>query len=427
MIPFNRRQFFSGASGLAVTGASLALGASVSHAATPDIDKAMPTEFWDHISAGYDRNDSIVNLEHGYWTEMPISVRKAFEAHTMRINRDGSYYARRQWHDDKAGVEARLAGYLGCKPSEVALTRNASEALQALIGGYLPLGSGDAVLYADLDYGSVKQNFETLAQKRGARVIKIDLPEPATHDNVVAAYVQAMNDHPNIKYMVLTHVSNQTGLVVPVKEIIKVAKSRGVDVVVDAAHSWGQIDFDLKDLGADFVAFNLHKWIEAPLGVGFLYINEDRLTDIARNMSQGPSKTPKTSDRIYYGTMNFATVLTVHDALDYNDRVGWGRKAKRLKTMRDIWAEPARAIQGIEVLTPSDPRMSAGITSFRLTGQKTFEENEATVERLLSEFGIFTVARKAPAKGACIRVTPSLSNSPEDCDRLYNALRNILS
>ena len=133
----------------------------------------------------------------------------------------------------------------------------------------------------------------------------------------------------------------------------------------------------------------------------------------------------KTAGRIYSGTMNFAGVLTVHNALDYCDQIGWQRKADRLKSLRDIWAVPAHNLPGVHVLTPNDARLSAAITSFRLEGRTSTEDNAAIVNTLMDEFGIFTVHRIAPGNGACIRVTPSLATSPQDCERLLDALAQM--
>ncbi|MEM9705129.1 MAG: aminotransferase class V-fold PLP-dependent enzyme [Pseudomonadota bacterium] len=423
LVKVSRRSLLSQAVGAAIAGGAVAGNQGV---AAKSVEPPKRTDdFWSSIRAEFDTNGDFINLEHGYWTEMARPIREAFATHTEMINRDGAFYARNQWASDKAEIEARLAGYLKCKPTEIALTRNASEALQALIGGYRPLGRGDAVLHADLDYPSVIQDFKSLAASRGADVVKIEIPEPATYEGVIQAYEEALEKNPKIKLLVLTHVSNQTGLVVPVKEIIQRARANGVDVIVDAAHSWGQLDYSINDLDADFIAFNLHKWIGAPIGVGFVYIREDRLSDIARNISQGPSMEDKTAGRVYFGTMNFATALTVHDALDYNDRIGWSEMSAHLRSLRDVWAEPARSVPGVEVLTPTDKRLAGAITSFRLAGRTSADENAALANRLIEEFGIYTVFRPHPAKGACVRVTPALSNSPEDSEKLLAALRAI--
>ncbi len=382
-------------------------------------------EYWARIAADYNREEGVINLEHGYWTKLAGPVQKKYVEHQEYVNRRNSLYARQDWKDDLAQVQERLAEQLQCKPSEIALTRNASEALQALIGGYRSLSKGDAVLVSDLDYPSVMTGFDTLAARHDASVIKINLPEPATYENVIEAYDKAMDANPKIRLLLLTHVSNRTGLVVPVREIVERAKARNVDVIVDTAHSWGQLDFTVDDLGADFIGFNLHKWVGAPLGVGFVYIRESRLDTIAPDMSSSESNTDETAGRVYVGTINFAAVRAVIDALDYCNEVGWQNKEKRFRALRDVWATEARKLPKVQVLTPDDPRLYTGLTSFRLKDQTSDEANEALAKRLLDDHGIFTVYRSGVAKGSCIRVTPGLENTEEDCARLLDAIRTI--
>lgn len=407
------------------------IGATAAFAAARIGSAQEPTVFgndtWARIADDFDRADGVINLEHGYWTKVARPVQEKYFQHQRYVNRRNSLYARQDWYDDLAQVEARLAAQLRCKPTELALTRNASEALQALIGGYRPLSAGDSVLYADLDYPSVISAFDTLAESRGATVEKIEIPEPATYENVIEAYEAAMEANPTVRLLLLTHVSNRTGLVVPVREIVERARARNVDVIVDAAHSWGQLDFGVDDLGADFVAFNLHKWIGAPLGVGFLYIREDRLDAIAPDQSSPASHADKTAGRVYVGTMNFAAVRSVVDALDYCDMVGWPDKEQRLRALRDVWAKEARRLPSVQVLTPDDPRLYTGITSFRIQGQTSDEANAELVKRLLDDYGIFTVYRSGVAKGSCVRITPGLENHEEDCAQLLQAIRDIVA
>ena len=413
-MPVNRREF---------------IGASAVFAALPTTSAQElaggEDNYWARIASDYDRADGFINLEHGYWTKVARPVQQKYIAHQEYVNRRNSLYARQDWYGDLAALKSRLAARLRCKASELALTRNASEALQALIGGYRNLAARDAVLVADLDYPSVMSAFNTLADSRGASVVEIAIPEPATYENVINAYDAALEANPNVRLLLLTHVSNRTGLVVPVRDIIERARARNVDVIVDAAHSWGQLDFTIDDLGADFVAFNLHKWIGAPLGVGFLYINEDRLDAIAPDQSSPASNAEKTDGRVYVGTMNFAAVRAVNDAMDYCDDVGWAQKEQRFRALRDVWATPARELPSVEVLTPDDPRLYTGITSFRLKGETSDEANAALAKRLLDDYGIFTVHRTGVAKGACIRVTPGLENSEDDCTQLLDAIRDI--
>lgn len=406
-------------------GATAAFAAVATASAQETIEHE--NDYWAKIARDFDRADGVINLEHGYWTKLARPVHDKYVQHQEYVNRRNSLYARQDWYEDLSRVQARLAERLRCKPSELALTRNASEALQALIGGYRRLSTGDAVLIADLDYPSVMSAFETLARSRGAAVTRLDIPEPATYENLIEAYDRAMEANPAIRLVLLTHVSNRTGLVVPVREITERARARGIDIIVDAAHSWGQLNFTVDDLGADFIAFNLHKWIGAPLGVGFLYIRESRLDSIAPDQSSPTSDARKTAGRVYVGTMNFAAVRAVDDALDYCDSVGWEDKERRFRALRDVWAKEARTLPKVQVLTPDDPRLYTGITSFRIDGQTSDQANAALAERLLDDYGIFTVYRSGVAKGSCIRVTPGLENTEDDCVQLLAAIRDIVA
>jgi selenocysteine lyase/cysteine desulfurase len=178
-------------------------------------------------------------------------------------------------------------------------------------------------------------------------------------------------------------------------------------------------------MGADFVGFNLHKWIGAPLGVGVFYIRRERLADVDRMMGDDESPASSILSRVHTGTTNFAAFLTVPAALDFHEAVGPAYKAARLRYLRDRWVGGVRGIGAIEVLTPDDPGMSAGITSFRLRGRTTRQDNEWLVEQLLSRHGIFTARRTGLARGDCVRVTPALYTMAADVDRLAGALETV--
>jgi selenocysteine lyase/cysteine desulfurase len=276
-------------------------------------------------------------------------------------------------------------------------------------------------MYADLDYPAMQQAMNALAERRGARVATLVIPEPASHDAILAAYAEALDAHPTTRLLLLTHANNKTGLIHPVRAITEMARLRGVDVIVDAAHSVGQVPLALPELGAAFAGINLHKWVGAPVGVGALYIRQDRLDAIDRaHGDTGPLD--RIDSRIHTGTTNFAAVMTVPDALDFQDRIGIEYKAARLRYLRDRWVAPAREIPGVDILTPDDADLVGALTSFRLHGDGSRATNLAVARRLDEEFGLFTVYRTGVAKGDCVRVTPSLYNSPSDTDRLVAAL-----
>ena len=424
-MPLSRRRFLSSA-GVAAA----ALGARVSAQNAPQLDRpsgeakavASDEDYWKRVAAHYRVDRTINNLEAGYWGLMATPVADEYLRHVERVNRENSYYARRTYPADLTAVRARVASFLKVDPEEIAFTRSATESLQCLISGYNRLKPGDAVLYADLDYPAMQNAMKWLADRRGVKVIRFAIPEPATHDNVIAAYTNALEKNPDVRLVLLTHVSNKTGLVTPVAAITALARTRGVDTIVDAAHAIGQMDITIPDIGADFVGFNLHKWIGAPLGVAVFYIKKSRLADVDRWMGEEGNSI---STRVHTGTTNFAAFLTIPTALDFHVAVGTALKAARLRYLRDRWVAKVRDIAAIEVLTPDDSRMSAGMTGFRFKGRGTRQDVDAVVDTLLTKHGIFTRRSAGIEGGDCVRVTPALYTTPADVDRLAIALREM--
>jgi selenocysteine lyase/cysteine desulfurase len=341
------------------------------------------------------------------------------------VNYQNSYYARQRAGADFEAVRAKVAQAVGAAPEEIALTRGATEALQLLIGGYNKLKPGDSVLYADLDYDSMQYAMNALRARRGVDVVKFEVPEPASRQSVLDAYARALEANPKTRLLLLTHVSHRTGLVMPVAEIARMARARGIDTILDAAHSWGQIDFRVGELEVDFAGFNLHKWIGAPVGVGFLYIKKDRLADIDRDMGDEDFAESDIRSRVHTGTVNFATVLTVPAAVALHQQIGAAAKQARLRHLRDYWVSRVRGFRDIEILTPDEPGLYGALTSFRLAGKTGKADNDATVAKLRDGYKILTVRRAGVARGQCIRVTPALYTEEADLDRLVEALAVI--
>lgn len=396
-----------------------ALPAAAQAAPAPRIDDEA---YWRGIAAQYDVTREVIQLENGNWGMMARPVLAAYTEQLARVNRDTSYYTRRRFGADAMAVRDALATELGVPADEIAFTRNATEALKALILGYNRLQPGDAVLYADLDYDSMQDCMESLRVRRGVSVLRIVLPEPATRQALIDAYATAFDANPRLRMVLLTHLSHRTGLVLPVREIAALARTRGIDAIVDAAHSWGQLDMNLADLDCDFVGINCHKWLGAPLGVGAMHVRKTALSRIDRDPAEPADGRDTVSARVHPGTSDFAALLTVPAALDFQKAIGRSRRAARLRMLRDRWVAAVRPLRAIEVLTPDDAALHGGITSFRLRGVTDVKDNIALAARLLDRHRIFTVHRDGPAKGACVRVTPALFNSPADMDALARAL-----
>ena len=392
-------------------------------------DTAIATDraYWAAVSDLYDVERSIANLENGYWGIMARPVLQAYLENTQRVNRQNTVYARNAFGKDAEDVRNRVAGAVGAAPEEVTLTRGATEALQKLITGYNKLQPGDAVIYSDLDYDSMQYAMNALAGRRGVEVKTFAIPEPATREAVLDAYRTVLEATPKAKLLLLTHLSHRTGLVMPIREIAEMARARGVDVVVDAAHSWGQMDFKVTDLGADFVGFNLHKWIGAPVGMGFLYIRKERLADIDRDLADEDWPKDDIRSRVHTGTTNFAATLSVPAALDLHEMISSKRKQARLTYLRNYWVKQARAIETVEILTPDDDTMHAGITSFRIKGKISKDDNNALMTALRDKHRVLTVRRTGVAKGQCLRVSPALYTTEAELDRLVEGLSAISS
>ncbi len=414
---------------LIMTGAVTAGLASVAAAsklparpATAPEKLATDESYWRQVAAQYDITRDVIQLENGNWGSMSLPVLAAYEQHQRKVNQQNSYYARREYPADYEKARAHIAAALGVSVEEIALTRNATEALQALIGSYNVLRPGDAVLYADLDYDAMQMNMQWLAARRGVKVVKIDLPEPATYQGVIDAYAAALKAHPQVRMMLLTHVSHRTGLLLPVKEIAELARQHKVDVILDSAHAWGQVDFRVPALGVDFIGLNCHKWIGNAVGVGVMYIRRERIPAIDPYMGDTAFPADDIRARVHTGTSNFAAYLTVSDALDFHEAIGTPAKEARLRYLRDLWAEPLRDHREWEILTPKDERMHVGITSFRRRGRTRVEDNIGLARRLVEEAKIFTVHRPGLASGACVRVTPSVFNNPDEIAQLLKTL-----
>jgi len=225
--------------------------------------------------------------------------------------------------------------------------------------------------------------------------------------------------------MLITHVSNQHGLVVPVSEIATEARLRGIDVICDAAQSWGLLDYRIGDLDVDWAAFNLHKWIGAPVGTGAMYIRRGSINKIAPYPGESDGEEAAIGSRIHSGTFNFASRLAIPAALDFHEALGPANKEARLCYLRSLWTDEAQQMSHVEVLGGSDEDSWTGIGAFRLVGKSSLEDARHMQQRLETEFGIFTVLRKGLASGACVRITPQVFNSADEIGQLVDAMRRM--
>lgn len=378
---------------------------------------------WRAIAQRYDLEPGPINLENGYFGRMSRAVQAQYLDHVAFINRSNSLHVRQRFEQgENVEIRRQLAELIDVDPESVAFTRNATEALQSLIRNYNRLQPGDQVLISDLEYDTVKGAMRWLAGVRGVEVIELSHTHPASFDSLLQTYRSAFAEYPRLKLMALTHVTHRTGLVMPVAAIAKAAREHDVDVILDGAHALGQIDFNLAELGIQFAGFNLHKWIGAPLTLGFLYIAPERLADIDPDMSEFHYPITDVRARTSYSTPNFPALMTLPLVFEEHRALGGAAaKGARVNYLRDLWVSQVRPLKGIEVLTSDDPRLYCGITAFKFVGRN----QQGMVDRLLKEYDLFATTRTGAAFGTCIRVTPGLVTSAQDIHALINAITEL--
>jgi len=376
----------------------------------------------------FDVEPGIINLENAFWGLMPKRTVAVYTEKTAYVNRYNSIWGRGALPGDNSAAgfrEARvaLARQMHCDVEEVAITRSGSEGLQALIVNYRKIKAGDAMICCDLDYDSTLDAVNFLGDHRGVQIVKFNMPEPATEANILQAYEDALKATPNAKLMLVTQVSHRTGLVTPMKQIVAMARSRGVDCICDIAHGVACLDFTLPDLDCDFAAWSVHKWTMAPLGLGGMYIRKSRLDDIDVSYDSHALPDPDISARVPSGVTNFPAILTIPAAVDFHFAVGAAAKEKHLRALRDRWVHQVEDMPNIEICVPRDPARYCAITSFRLKGMHTVADAQKVQHRLFDKYKIHTIWRAGVAKGAVVRVAPGLYNTMADSDALAAALQ----
>jgi selenocysteine lyase/cysteine desulfurase len=424
----NRRSFLKSAL-LSAPAAVFANSGILGQAGAPVAKELTPNSIAvETLPLHFDVEPGIHNLENGYWGVMPRSVAQVYAEQTAFVTKTNSIWARNVLPGGAClaagGREARdsVAAMVGALPEEIAITRSGSDALQQLITNYKHIKAGDAVIYCDLDYDAMIASMDWLGDHRGAQVVKFAIPEPATTANILAAYENVLKRTPNAKLLLVTQVSNRTGLVTPVKEIVTMARARGVDTIVDIAHGVACLDFKIDDLGCDFAGWSVHKWTSAPLGTGAMYIRKNRIDDIDIAYDNHDLPAHDITARVPAGTINFAAVLSIPSAVEFHYAVGGAAKEKHLRSLRDRWVDRVRELPNVEICVPDEPARSCAITSFRLKGMRSNEDAQQVQKVLFERYRVHTVWRKGVAKGPVIRVTPGLYSTFADCDALAAAL-----
>ena len=375
-------------------------------------------ELWKTVRSHYTLKDEYINLESGYYNIIPNPILDHFISHVKHVNIEGSYYMRKDLNKNKDRVTSELANLVGSTPDQIAITRNATESLDLVISGF-PWKKGDEAIYAKQDYGTMKEMFEQISDRYGVVNKIISVPNhPKNDEEIVSLYESQITS--KTKLIMVCHMINITGQILPIKKICEMAHSYGVEVMVDGAHCVGHFDFSIDDFNCDYYGSSLHKWLATPLGAGLLYVNKNKTHRIWPLLANGNTDKTDIKRLNHIGTHPVHTDLAISNSIDYLKWIGMERKEKRMRFLQRYWSDKLRNVKNVIVNTPKDIERSCGIGNVGLTNM-----SPSRMEDLLFEkYNIFTVAIDYANVKGC-RISPNIFTTTEELDSFIKAVKEM--
>jgi selenocysteine lyase/cysteine desulfurase len=267
----------------------------------------------------------------------------------------------------------------------------------------------------------MRNAMRSLAQRRAVTAVELELTLPLSRAELLEQFSAAIRDTPKLKLMLLSQVYPCNGQQAPVREIVALARAHGIDVLVDSAHALGQVPVDVEAMGIDFAGFNLHKWIGAPLGLGFVYIRAAQLDKIEPHFGDRDFPANDIRCRLHAGMPPIGPILAAPAALDFHERIGGtAGKAARLGWLRNYWMSRVEHVQGVRLLSPSNADDGTSLAAFSVDGLGGRELKQT----LLQRFGIFTVERYV-GDTAIVRATVAITTQTDELDKLVAALTEL--
>lgn len=376
---------------------------------------AQSEDFWLGIRGKYDLNEKLINLESGYYNIIPEPTMEKYLSHIREVNKLGAYYMRTVQFENKQKMVNKLAKMLDCPSDELIITRNTTESLDMIIGGY-PWKKGDEAIFSYQDYGAMQDMFELASRRFGIINKRVSIPNhPNSDEEIVKMYEQAIG--PNTRLLMIPHIVNITGQIMPVRKICDMAHAKGVEVMVDGAHAVAHFEFSMNELHCDYYGASLHKWLAVPLGAGILHIKKNKIDQIWPLLAESVRAAGDISKLNHVGTHPVATDLTIEDAIDFYNEIGPAKKEARLRFLQNYWTTRVRKHPNIVLNTPQDPLRTCAIAN---VGLKNLSPKKLA-ETLLSKYNIFTVAIDHHNVSGC-RITPNIFTKLDELDRLVKAL-----
>ena len=415
-----RKAFLSLMPGLAAAACAAARADAPTIAMPSDRPSGPDDEvFWAKVAAQYDRQD-FINLENGFFTRAARPVLAAHTRHRDEINRRGAHYMRTDLESRMEHVRTRLAAFAGVPAGELALVRNTTEAMNIVLQG-LPWQPGDEIVMSNQDYDTMVGILQTLVRRHGVVLREVALPEQPTRDSsVIDAYLQHVG--PRTRLALVTQVIHLTGQVVPVRPLAAALRERGVKVLIDGAHAFAQLPFTIAELGGDFFAASLHKWLGAPLGNGLLWMRGDQIAGIEPLFADVIRANDDIRRFEHIGTRPAHDVEAILDAIDFHEQLGAAQKYARLLYLRQRWVQALAEHPRVRLRSPLDDARSCAIATVAVDGLGP----TALQQALWEHHRIYTVAIEHPAIQG-VRVTVHPANAVAEVDRLADALRELSS
>ncbi|EON76123.1 Cysteine desulfurase [Lunatimonas lonarensis] len=379
-------------------------------------DLAYDEDYWSVIQQGYTASSApVLNLNNGGVSPSPLVVQQAVERYGQLSNQGPSYYMWKILDQGREPLREKLALLGGADPEEIAINRNATEALNSIIFG-LDLNRGDEVIGCYFDYGNMMHAWHQRAKREGIVYKQLSFDFPIEDDDmIVQAYREAITEKTKIIHV--THVINWIGQIMPVKKICQMAHERGIEVIVDGAHSFGLLDFKIPELEGDYFGTSLHKYLSAPIGSGMLWIKKEKISKVWPLLSNGDPQSGNIRKFESIGTRSFPIEQGIGEALNFHNAIGAKRKEERVRYLKNYWAEKALEIPGVKLHASLKAPYSCAIAGVSVAGMSPKELENS----LMSRFQIHTVA--IPYRNLdCVRVSPHIYTSLSDLDRFVKAL-----
>ncbi len=416
---------------LAQAGTALALPAFLNRAQAEGLENAnrqlsglspqqaaTDEDYWAWIKNEYTVSPNLLNLNNGGVCPQPKAVQDAHIRFYQYCNEAPSYYMWRVLDQGREALRQKLAEVAGCEADEIAINRNATEGLNTIIFG-LDLKAGDEVILTKQDYPNMINAWKQREKREGVKLVWLNLELPQENDDYfVDKFVSAFTSRTKVVH--ITHVINWVGQVQPARKIADAAHKRGIEVIVDGAHSFAHMDYKIPDLGCDYFATSLHKWLCAPFGSGMMWVRKDKIKKIWALLSNNEPDGPDIRKFESLGTRSFASEMAIGTAVDFHNGIGSERKFARLHYLQRYWTDQARDMPGVTIHTPKSPKYGGAIALVSVAGM-----TPAEVDRELFGRAKIHTTSIVWENISGVRITPNVYTSRKDLDRLVGTLNTI--